>query len=146
MSAKLICPIPEAWPSVQVPQDAPTTRGQSRAEQEHHTSVMLLEAVACLRELSEIVLRHDRILTAKNSLGLAAVTAESAQRPATFLQPDDAGEKLEPAKFSVCSGDQAGPRIDAVKDKKSPWAGLSLLLSAAASVSGLALTYALFLR
>jgi hypothetical protein len=148
MSAKLMWPIEEAPPPVQVPQHASTARGQSRTEQEHQTSVMLLEAVACLRELSDIVLRHERILTAKNPVGLAAGTAQGAPAPSTFRQPDELDDILPESQAALSPltiSDQNPPRIDAPLRKPLP-PTLSFLLSGVASVSGLALAYALFLR
>ena len=61
MSTKSVWPVDELMPLAEASQDVPTTRGRSRRDQEHQISVLLLEAVACLRELSEIILRHERV-------------------------------------------------------------------------------------
>ena len=94
MSAKLMWPIYEEAPPIQAPQDEPATKGQSRSEQEYQNSVMLLEAVACLKELSEIVLRHDRILTAQNWALPAPRSVRSGPVPIPSLQFQDREDNL----------------------------------------------------
>jgi hypothetical protein len=93
-----------------------------QGEERIQTSVMLLEAVACLRGLTEIVMRHERLLAAKNN------------------------DPSEAAISTLSIGDQSRSIGDVVPQRKPFPAAVSFVLSAVASVSGLVLAYGLFLR
>ena len=111
-----------------------------RDDPAQHTSVMLLEAVACLKDLSEIVLRHERLLAALNLTDFA-VAGRYNQASSLTSAP-----AIEVAAPTHSIWDEAQPTAHAVSKRKPLPARVSFLLSGAASVSGLLLAYGLFLR